>query len=112
VVEQQQSSGGVALQTAGRDVRFEVQDDPFVSEADAEVLKASVPATGLRQDVVELLAEDRGGVTGRGPQRAFAPAGAMIIVEHPPPRDRVTEVHGSGRNRALLEVVLLPVDAL
>ena len=52
MVEQQQSSGSVALQTAGRDVRFEVPDDPFVSEADAEVLPAPVPATGRRQDVV------------------------------------------------------------
>jgi len=43
VVEQQQRPGGVALQTAGLDARFEVKDDPFVAEPDAEVLKAPVP---------------------------------------------------------------------
>ena len=112
MVEQQQRPGGVALQTAGLDVRFEVQYDPFVAEADAEVLKAPVPATGLRQDVVELIAEHGGGVTGRGPERGFAAAGAMVVVEHPPLGDRVAELHGPGRDRALLEVVLLAVDAL
>ena len=84
VVEQQQRPGGVALETAGLDVRLEVQYDPLVAEADAEVLKAPVPAAGLRQHVVELVAEHGGGVTGRGPQRAFAAPAAMVVVEHPP----------------------------
>ena len=36
----------------------------------------------------------------------------MVVVEHPPVGDRVAQLHGPGRNRALLEVVLLAVDAL
>ena len=111
VVEQQHRPRGVALHTAGLDVRFEVQDDSFVAEADAEVLKSPVPAAGLRQDVVELVAVDGGGVTGRRPERGLAPSRAVIVVEHPPVRDRIAQLHDSGRNRVLLEVVLLAVDA-
>jgi hypothetical protein len=36
----------------------------------------------------------------------------MIVVEHPPLGDRVAEVHDPGRNRVLLEVLLLAVDTL
>jgi hypothetical protein len=36
----------------------------------------------------------------------------MIVVEHPPLGDRVAELHGAGRDRVLLEVALLSVDAL
>ena len=110
MVQQQQRSRGVALQTAGRDVRFEVQYDPFVAEADAEVLKAPVPASGLRQDVVELVAEHGGGVTGRGPQRGFAASGVMVLVEHPPAVRSRRSVARRPRQRVPLEVVLLAVD--
>ena len=112
MVEQQQRPRGVALQTAGVDLGLEVQHDALVAEADAEVLKAPVPAAGLRQDVVELVAVHGGGVTGRGPKRGFAAAGAMIVVEHPPVGDRVAQVHDACRDGMSLEVVLLAVDAL
>jgi len=36
----------------------------------------------------------------------------VVVVEHPPVRDRDAELHGPGRNRALPEVVLLAVDGL
>ena len=94
------------------DVGFEVQYDAFVAEADAEVLKAPVAASGLRQDVVELVAVHGGGVAGRGPDRGFAAAGSMIVVEHPPVRDRVAQLHGPCGDRVSLEVVLLAVDVL
>ena len=110
MVEQQQRPGGVALEATGVDLGLEVQDDSLVAEADAEVLKASVPASGLRQHVVELIAEHGGGVTGRGPQRRFAPPGAMVVVEHPPAHDRVAQLHGTCRDGVSLEVVLLAVD--
>ena len=38
VVQEQQGAGGVALETAGVVVWVEVQHDPFVAEADSEVL--------------------------------------------------------------------------
>ena len=38
--------------------------------------------------------------------------GPVVLVEHPPVDVRVAELHGPGRNRAPLEVVLLPVDPL
>ena len=89
VVEEQQRAGGVALEAAGVDLGLEVEHDSLVAEADAEVLKAPVPAAGLRQRVVELVAVHGGGVTGRGPKRRFAAAGTMIVVEHPPVSERV-----------------------
>ena len=112
VVQEQQRPGGVALQTAGVDLGLEVQHDPLVAEADAEVLQAPVPTTGLRQDVVELIAVNGRSVTGRAPKRGFAAPGTMIVDEHPPVRDRVAERHGPGRNRALMEVVPLALDTL
>ena len=112
VVKQQQRPGGVALETVGLDVRFDVQYHPLVAEADAEVLKSPVSATGLRQDVVELIAEYGGDMTGRGPQRAFPPPAAMVVVEHPPLCDRVAQLDDTRSDRAVLEVVLLAVDAL
>jgi hypothetical protein len=112
VVKQQQRPSGVALETVGLDLRFDVQYHPHVAEADAEVLKTPGPATGSRQDVVELIAECGGDVTGRGPQRAFPPPAAMVVVEHPPLRDRVAQLDDTRSDRVLLEVVLLAVDAL
>jgi hypothetical protein len=45
-----------------------MQHHAFVAETDAEVLKAPVSASGLRQPVVELIAEHGGGgMTGRSP---------------------------------------------
>ena len=111
VVEQQHRPGGVRLEATGLDVGLEVQHNPFVAEADAEVLKASIAASGLRQDVVELIVEHRGGVTGGGPQKGFATPGAMIVVEHPPVRDRVAQLHRARRDGVPLEVVALAVDA-
>ena len=95
VVEQQQRPGGVGLETAGVDLRLEVEHNPLVAEADAEVLKASVPASGLRQHVVELVAEHGGDVTARSPQVGFAAPAAMIVVEHPPAHDRVAQLDGA-----------------
>jgi hypothetical protein len=36
----------------------------------------------------------------------------MVVVEHPPLRDRVAQLDDTRSDRALLEVVLLAVDAL
>jgi len=36
----------------------------------------------------------------------------MVVVEHPPAGDGVAQLLGSGCNRALLEVVLFPLDVL
>jgi hypothetical protein len=63
VVEQQQRPRGVALEPAGMALRLDLTDDPFVAEADAEVLEASVPASRLGQHVVELFVEHRCGMT-------------------------------------------------
>jgi hypothetical protein len=111
-VVEQQHPHGVRLQAADADPGLEVQHDPFIAEADAEILKAPVPAAGLGQDVVELIAVHGRGVTGRGPDAGFAARPAEVVVEHPLVRDRVAELHGAGCNRAPLEVVLLAVDAL
>ena len=112
VVQEQQRAGGVALEAAGVDLGLEVEHDALVAEADAEVLKAAVAASGLRQRVVELVAVHGGGVTGRGPERGFAASGAMIVVEHPPVRDRVAQLHDTCGEGVSLEVVLLAVDVL
>ena len=112
MVQEQQRAGGVALEAAGVDLGLEVEHDAFVAEADAEVLKAAVAAAGLRQDVVELVAVDGGGVTGRGPERRFAAAGSMIVVEHPPVSERVAQLHGACGDGVSLEVMLLAVDVL
>ena len=77
------------MQTPDLDLGLKVEHDALVAEADAEVLKAPVPAAGLRQRVVELVAVHGGGVTGRGPKRRFAAAATMIVVEHPPVSERV-----------------------
>ena len=53
-----------------------------------------------------------GGVTGRGPERGFAAARAVVVVEHPPVRGRVAQLHDTGRVGMLLEVVLLAVYGL
>ena len=112
MVQEQQRAGGVALEAAGVDLGLEVQHDALVAEADAEVLKAAVAASGLRQRVVELVAVHGGGVTGRGPERGFAAAGAMIVVEHPPARDRVAQLDDTCGEGVSLEVVLFAVDVL
>jgi len=91
-------------------LRLKVEHDALVAEADAEVLKAAVAPSGLRQDVVELGAVDGGDMTGRGPNRGLAPSGAMIVVEHPPESNRVAQLHGTCGNAPLLEVVLFAVD--
>jgi hypothetical protein len=98
VVQEQQRARGVALQAARVDLRVDMQHDPLVAEVDADVLKAAVAASGLRQRVVELVAVDSGGVTSRGPKRGFAPAGSMIVVEHPPACERVAQL-GLPRSR-------------
>ncbi len=59
MIEQEHGAGGVGLQALRFDVRFEVNDDAFVAEADAEVLQAPVAAAGLGNTVVELVAVDR-----------------------------------------------------
>jgi hypothetical protein len=56
VVEQQHRAGGAGLQAFRFDVGLEVDDDAFVADADAEALQASVPAAGLGEEVVELVA--------------------------------------------------------
>ena len=87
-----------------------MEHDPLVAEADAEVLKASVPASRPRQHLVELSAVDGGGVTGRSPQRGFAAPATMIVVEHPPVHDRVAQFDGAGVLGALLDVMALAVN--
>ena len=99
-----------ASEASGLDVGLEVQDDPFVAEADAEVLKAPVPAAGLRQDVVELVAEHGGDMTARSPEASFAAPATMIVVEHPPVHDRVAQFDGAGVLGALLDVMALAVN--
>ena len=110
VVQEQERAGGVALEATGVDLGLKVQHDALVAEADAEVLKAAVAASGLRQRVVELVAVHGGGVTARGPTRGFAAAGAMIIVEHPPVRERVAQLDDTCGEGVPLEVVLFAVD--
>ncbi len=110
VVEQQHGAGSVGFETTGLGLRLEVQHHPLVAEADAEVLKAPVAAAGLRQHVVELISEDRCGVTGRGPFNGFATPAAMIVVKQPPVRKRVAQLHRTRRDRAPVEVVPLAVD--
>ena len=63
MVEQQQRPGRVRFQPTRRNVGLQVQHDPLVAEADPEVLKAPVSASGLRQHVVELITEHRRDVT-------------------------------------------------
>ena len=110
VVKQQQRASRVRLQASALDLGLEVQDDPFVAEADAEVLKAPVPAAGLRQHVVELVAEDGGGVTARSPEASFAAPATMIVVEHPPVHDRVAQFDRARIPGALLDVMALAVN--
>ena len=110
MVKQQQGPGGVGLETAGADLRLEVEHNPLVAEADAEVLKASVPASGVRQHVVELGAVHGGGVTGRSPQRGFAAPATMIVVEHPPVHDRVAQFDGARVLGAMFDVMVLAVN--
>ena len=112
MVQEQERAGGVALEASGLAVRLEVQHDALVAEADAEVLKPPVAATGLRQRVVELVAVHGVGVTGRGPKRGFAAARAVVVVEHPPMRERVAELHGACGEGVLLKVVLFAADVL
>jgi hypothetical protein len=112
VVQEQQGAGGVALETAGVTVRVQVEHDTFVAEADAEVLQASVATPGLRQDVVQLVPVDGGGVTARGPQRGFVPSGAVVVVENPPVGRRVAQLHRTRGDGASFEVLLLALDVL
>ena len=51
-------------------------------------------------------------MTGRGPDAGFAAPGTIVVVEHPPAGERVTQFDDTRSDRALLEVVLLSVDAL
>jgi len=67
MLEQQLRPRGVGLQSAGFHPRLQMQHHAFVAEADAEVLKTPVPAPGLRQYVVQLIAEHGRGMTGRSP---------------------------------------------
>ena len=51
-------------------------------------------------------------MTGRRPTRGFTPPGALVVVEHPPARDRVAQLDDTGGDCASLEVVLLALDPL
>jgi len=110
MVEQQQRPRGVGFQPTDLDLRLEMQHDAFVAETDPEVLKAPVPASGRRQPVVELIAEDGRSVTGRSPQRGFAASAVMVVIEHPPACDRVAQLHRSSGDGVPLDVELLTVD--
>ena len=90
-----------------------MQYDPLVAEADAEVLKAPVPASGLRQDVVELVAEARRRRDRSRPTAWLRAAGARWSSSstHQCAIASLSS-HDARRDRALLEVVLLAVDAL
>jgi hypothetical protein len=112
VVQEQERAGGVARETAALDLGLEVQHDALVAKADAEVLQAAVASSGLRQRVVELIAVHGDGVTARGPKRGLAAAGAMIVVEHPPVRERVAQLQDTCGEGVSLEVVVLAVDVL
>ena len=107
VVEEQHRAGGVGLQALRFDVGLEVDDDAFVAEADAEVLQASVPAAGLGEGVVELVAVDGDDVAAGGPGAGFAAAGAVVVVEHPPARDRVADLDDPAAHGAALDMSAL-----
>jgi hypothetical protein len=92
VIEQQQRPGRVRLQATVWDLRLDVDHDLLVAEPHAEILQAPVPASGLRQHVVELISEHRSGVTARRPHARFAAPCAMIVVEHPPVHGRVAQL--------------------
>jgi hypothetical protein len=112
VVEHEKRTGRVRLKAARVHLRLDVQGDPLVAEADPEVLKAPVAAAGLRQHVVELVRAHGGYMTARGPQARFAAPPAVIVVKHPPARDRIAQIHCACGDGASFEVVLLAVDVL
>ena len=110
VVEEEHGAGGVGLQALRFDVGLEVDDDAFVAEADAEVLQAPVSTAGLGDVVVELVAVDRDDVAAGGPGAGFAAAGAVVVVEHPPARDRVADLDDAAADGAALDVGALALD--
>ena len=110
VIQQQHRPRRVGLEAIGLDAGLEVQHYTLVAEADAEVLKAPVAASGLRQQFVELITEDRPGVTGASPHAGFATAAAMVVIEHPPVCDGVAQLHRACRDSGPFEVVALAVD--
>ncbi len=109
MIEQEHGAGGVGLQALRFDVRFEVNDDAFVAEADAEVLQAPVATAGLGNMVVELVAVDRDDVSAGGPRCGFAAAGAVVVVEHPPARDRIAQLNNAAADGPALDVKALAV---
>ena len=88
-----------------------MDDDAFVAEADAEVLQASIAAAGLGEEVVELVTGDRDDVAAGGPGPGFAAAGAVVVVEHPPTRDRIAELDNPAAHGAALDMSALALRA-
>jgi hypothetical protein len=73
VVYEQQRAGGVGLKAPWPNAGLDVEHDALVAEADPEVLEASVPTAGLRQELIQLVIEDRRGVPPSCRERYSSP---------------------------------------